>query len=315
MRYYLSPFVGNGTFVNGFQPTADEFNIIDLRGDSTSGDGWCLLRTPEKSPHPLLVDLGDDLDEPMPKRVARKIEDSLRLTLDSAGRLRGIIVELMLRHATGSHDHSRWNRVSADSRGRHRIVLGELVYDAPQILNVTDDFNRANEELEVSGNWDVSDTTDFTVVSNQLDVSPGGTSRTAHWSADTFGPNMFVQADYVTAGAQDVGVILRFDGTNHDNLYMARDNGANYDIAKYVAAVFTRLGTGGDGTTGLFRFEADGSTLTLHVDSVQEVQVTDTALTGAGFAGFIGDSGDGGVWDDFKAGELGKNRLLLLGVP
>ncbi len=182
---------------------------------------------------------------------------------------------------------------------------------------ITDDFNRDNEEIEASANWSVSDVDGtFTIVSNQLDITGGGTRRTAHWSATTFGPNCYVQADYVTAGGVDVGITLRHDGGDPDtgNLYGARDNGTDYDIFKIVAGSFTRLGTGGDGATGVMRLEAIGSTLTLFVDGAQEVQVTDTALTGAGSCGFITTTNDGGIWDDFAAGDLGSPNMLLLGV-
>lgn len=185
--------------------------------------------------------------------------------------------------------------------------------------DIADDFNRADEELEASANWSVSDVDGtFTIVSNRLDITSTLGRVAAFWSADTFGPDCFVESDYVTNGTADVGISLRHDGGDPDsgNLYAARDNGADYDIIKIVAGSFARLGTGGDGATGLMRFEAIGSTLTLYVDNVQTVQVTDSDLTGAGRVGYTSVVGDNGVWDDFRAGDLAaKNMFLLLGVP
>lgn len=314
-RFYLAPYVGAGSDTEPFQPDVPDapfaFSTIDLRGDATRLDGFCLLRVTD-SLSGVGFDLGDSLDDPLPRSVSRRIENQLGLTLDSRQRLREIIVELLLRHATPDSDKTRWDRLTADHRGRMRIYLGEQIYDAPAILNtvVTDNFNRADEELEASANWSVSDAdSSYSIVSNQLDITGGGTAerRTAHWSADSFGPNCYAQGDYVTKGTIDNGLMLRHDGTHpvSGNLYMGRDNGFDYDIAKIISGSFTRLTAGGSAATGEYYFEADGSTLTLKVDSVQKLQTTDTDLTGADFAGFVTVTGDGGIWDNFEAGDLG----------
>ncbi len=172
---------------------------------------------------------------------------------------------------------------------------------------VTDDFNRADENLEASANWTASTAAMYKVVSNQLDIIGAASARrSAHWSADGFGPDCYTQADYVTfAPANDYGITLRHDGADPatGNLYAARDND-NFEIIKIVAGSFTTLATGDAATLGTWRLEAVGSILTLFVDGVQKVQVTDTSLTDAGFNGFFGFGTDGGVWDNFEAGPL-----------
>ncbi len=317
-HYYLAPYLGAGTDDDPYRPTdATGWAAIDLRGDPTQQAGWCLLRGDGPLSIPDGVDLGDDLDDAMPRRVSRGLEDRLGLVLDSRQRLREIIVELLLRHATPIGDTSRWNRLQTNSKGRHRIAIGgEVVYDAPAIVAVlvTDDFNRADEDIQDSANWDiVAASNQFSIVSNVLNVIGTTNFRhTAWWSADSFGPDCYAEFEnlVVPTSASGVGPMVRYDGVNLNstgNAYFGRADasGPEYDIFKVVTGSSTQLATGGTPVTGTYRFEADGSTLTLFVDTVQELQTTDTSITGADFAGiFQFGTADGGDWDDFEAADL-----------
>lgn len=313
MAFYLSTFVGDGR-TDPFQPPVDgAFAIIDLRGDPTIQDGRCLLWTPDEQPTRAGRNkIGDlDPDDTMPRSVSRLIESHLGLTLDSTDRLRAIIAELLILHGTIPSDKTRWNPLQADRRGVNRIYLGGEIYRAPAIKDVvvTDDFNRADELLGASANWDYGDHQVGAVVSNQLSLQGTFGRDTAYWSADTFQADCYVQADYITASTHDGGLALRIStgdvDPDHGDLYAARDNNSGTDIVKFVGGSFTRIGSdGGDPSQGAWYFEADGSTLTLDIDTVQTIQVTDTSITAGGYSGFITD-GYSGVWDNFEAGDLG----------
>ena len=324
-RFYLAPFVGNGSGKDPFRPPVTEpFSIIDLRGDSTRREGFNLLATEGPMPADAAL-LADSLDASVPLRVSRRLEDLLSLTLDSKATLREIIVELMLRHATPNHDRSRWNRIHADSRGWHRIVLGnELIYDAPDILNVvvTDDFSRANEALETSTSWSVSDA-DFDIVSNELNTVASGGRRTAWWDDNTFGPNMYTQAQCVNVGSLH-GLLVRYNGVDPDttgSLYSFHntDTATDWVLEKVVSGSVTTLATTGTRTAGLWRLEADGSSIVGLLNGAEAISTTDTDITVAGFGGFWASNFQGdneSTWDNFEAGDIvaGFGGMLLPGV-
>ena len=320
MKFALAPFIGKGILGNEYRPPVDDFGSIDLRADPTRQEGWCLVAA-----HSLPrggIDLGDDLDEPLATSTRRHLESNLRINLE-ASRLREAIVHLLLRHATLPWDKTRWNRLIVNHQGRYRIVLGpELIYDAPAIRAVvTDDFNRANEALETSVNWDaIYSSGGFSVATNELETNTGTGRSVGWWVSPTFGPNCYVQVDHLVLATQAGGIMVRYDGqgpTGDGDFYFGRDIVSSYDIGKVVGGSFTQLVTGGTPATGLYRFEADGTTLTFKVDGSQELQTTDSSITIAGFAGFF-SSGASATWDDFEAGDIvvggGDGSLLLLGV-
>ncbi|KKK63105.1 hypothetical protein LCGC14_2997670, partial [marine sediment metagenome] len=313
--YYLSPFVGTGLGNDPFRPPVDgPMGLIDLRGDSTDQAGWCLLRLDAPATVAGAIELGDSLDGPMTRTVSRGLESKLGLTLDSRMRLREIIVELLLRHATPSGDKTRWNRIQTNSRGRHKITLGgEVVYDAPDIRNliVTDDFNRADEALEASASWSVSDVGPFDIVTNQLVNDSTSGRQTAWWDDDTFGPNMYTQAECVAFAALH-GLIARHNGEDPDTtgtMYQFRNTNvaSDWTLEKIVSGSATLLANTGSRANGTHRLEVDGSNLVGRNNGAQVISATDTAITVAGFGGFFGSTfqtGDPSTWDDFEASDL-----------
>lgn len=313
-HYYLSTFIGTGQGDDPYRPPTDQsMGLIDLRGDPTQQDGYALLTVEDPLPRrPGVYKLADDLDEPLSTRTMNTIRTRLNVTVE-AGSLRASIVELLLRHATPRNDKTRWNRLHANSHGRHRILLGgEVVYDAPEIQNltVTDDFNRADEALEASALWSVSDA-NFAIVSNQMVVTVTGPDRVAWWDNDTFGPNMYTQAECVNLGSL-AGLVARYDGKDigvDGNLYRFHftEVASDWRLDKEIDGVGTVLANTGSRQPGLWRLTVDGSSLVGSNDGNTRISATDTDITVAGFAGFTAahfQSDDVSTWDDFEAADL-----------
>lgn len=323
MRYTLAPFIGDGSSGNPYRPQVDDFGLIDFRGDPTHQEGWSIVRSPN-IPSGAIV-LGDDLDESLSSPLLNNLESRLGVTLEARS-LRATLVELLLRHATPPGDRSKWNRLIADANGRHRIILGELIYDAPGIQNlvVTDDFNRADEALEASASWSVSDA-NFAIVSNQMVLTVLQDRVTGWWDDDTFGPNMYTQAECVNIGSL-AGLIARYDGGDLDidgNLYRFHwtESGSDWRLDKVVDGTATILANTGNRQPGTWRLEVDGSTITGFNNELFRIGATDSDIVVAGFAGFFASrfqSDDVSIWDDFEAGDLPPSPYeggnLMLGV-
>jgi hypothetical protein len=103
----------------------------------------------------------------------------------------------------------------------------------------------------------------------------------------------YVEADM--GGANDAGLVLRLaDQNNFYLLTISDDSGtnptANFRIFKRVAGTFTQLGSSVNlawtrGTSKVIKFSIAGSTIKAFMDSVEQLSVTDSAITAAGLIG------------------------------
>lgn len=316
-RFGITSWLGDGTGGNPFIPRGIDGPraVIDLRPDPTVGAGVCLYIADAVTTNQVTRDLGEEsLDSPLSNPAARWIENNLGVTL-AGSTLREVIAELLI--LWGEADlpgRTKWKRLLATSDGRHRIVMRDrVIYDAlaPVGATVSDDFNRADEALAVSANWnDIvifgGDST-FSIVSN-VALAQGTSTAFGEWNAN-FGTAQWAQANASGINNAQAGLILRCSDPSN-NLYMGYWRGGNdaWRIAKTVSASFSVLAedTGGPASlsSNVLYFVANGSTLTLRVDGVQKLQTTDTSITNLRI-GIMGlrDSSTGSL-DNFQGGDI-----------
>jgi hypothetical protein len=311
-RFYLASWARGES---GFVPTgvSSEFAVIDLHPlgipDQREGSN-CLLWTPEPVVSPGALDLGDDLDGRMPRRVSRLLENRLGLTLDQNTRLRAVVAELLILHGRPAHDQTRWNPLRADRRGRHRIWLGGLVYDAPApvLASITDDFNRAS----LGANWEAEDG-GWTIASS---VELAMSTNAAAWPAvvryvgtDLDTDDHYAQVDFTFASitARWLGPAVRVHDTA-ETLYLAGTRGSDSlrFIQKIEAGGVTTLtqDNGGGGPTHTLRLDVDGSSLEMFFDGASALTATDTAITGNLKVGVAAHNTTTSRGDNFEAADL-----------
>lgn len=175
----------------------------------------------------------------------------------------------------------------------------------------TDDFNRANENLEASANWTRSGGSagDATVASNAVRAITTNATGTAFLCPDTEAADHYVQAAWLTSAAAGPFLCGRF--TDASNFVGARwqSGNARFEIYKRVTGTFTLLGTytaalvSGD----IIRLECDGDTARLLVNGVERIAPVSLAGSHAGVtrAGVVVRSVPINPWiDNFEAGAL-----------
>lgn len=229
---------------------------------------------------------------------------------------------------TGVASGSYRVRVRANFSGKSsRWVFAASAISATSAASdtVTDTFtDTAGTSLtahtpEVGGAWVLS----AGESSGAMSISSAGRA----YSADMIGTfrntaampfaNQYVEADLVRLSAvsgHSAGIAARMEDAFRSH-YFARYaiDQSRWDLFKAVNGTFTNLGSYDDagftdGTTRKCRLECDGTTITMKIDGVTRVSVTDDSLSEAAFAG----TRSGGAvtdttgihLDNFKAGAL-----------
>lgn len=167
----------------------------------------------------------------------------------------------------------------------------------------TDDFNRANEALEASSNWNALLGTGLDVVSNAVSVTANG-AQVFECVGATLAADQYAEATLATV-ASNAGVMARCDGTT-DNLYFFRTSGSQWQMFRTVSGATTQIGTNVEAPTAgdVLRIECSGTTIRGLVNGVQKISVTDSTLSSGASAGFRCFNTSGGIWDDFSMGDL-----------
>lgn len=117
---------------------------------------------------------------------------------------------------------------------------------------------------------------------------PAGTSL--HYYNTVQLRDMTVQAilNQSSATANNAGIAGRMSASE-DDYYLAKIQGANIRLEKYLDGVETLLGSAAsglvNGVDSLLTLTMRGSTITVHIDNVLKISVTDTDIPGPGFAG------------------------------
>lgn len=170
----------------------------------------------------------------------------------------------------------------------------------------TDDFNRANSSspgadwVEVgAGNWSITLTSRLT-----LGVNTGEQCMYVNALSTS---DHYAQADSV-AHTIDTYLIIRSTANNLSPLtfYFAGVNGSgNYAIGKYDGGSYTGLASAaGSSPAGkTLRFEASGGDLSLKVNGVEVLGVTDGSPLSGLYVGVWG-AGNPTSYDNFEAGAI-----------
>lgn len=326
MVYCLAPFVGTGA------PGEDPFrvdgaaSIIDLRADETQG-GWALTSAPVLPAG--AVNLGDTLDTAPNRPTTRDVETKLGLARDVLAGLtvRRIVEDVLIVHGDDA-DPGRWNAAKPERDNHYRLWLDGLVSEmAVQSggATFTDNFDRA-DSTNLGADWDeiaVDAGSDHAISTNRLRHNTGGGAegyvRMVN-PLDTDNHHALVTLADQPSGTGYFGPTVRMS-TADRTFYLGYrretvgvvDLRDKFHISKWVAGTETILVSEGAASTQpampyTFDLTADGSTLTLAINGVDTLTVTDTSITGnlrAGVWSLITTAGTRVVdWDDFTAADL-----------
>lgn len=170
----------------------------------------------------------------------------------------------------------------------------------------TDDFNRADEDLEDSADWTQIDTNAgaATIVSNVLT------------STQTGGVQSYLCPDQGSADHYSQGVIKTGGGTfpccvrmtNGNNFIGARHTGGDWELFKRVSGSFTLLGdfTASLVSGDILRVDADGNDITVKINATLRIgPITETFNNTETRQGLSPRSTVTSDWmDDFEADSL-----------
>ncbi|MFO0875887.1 MAG: SdrD B-like domain-containing protein [Gemmataceae bacterium] len=237
-------------------------------------------------------------------------------------RLNGVVTLQLVRTVAGSATVLRSVNLSPLSEGMLRLETQgnriRLLLDGQQRIDVTDTAIALAGQAGVAGTTNVSiddfqaTTTGpglpleltgetaslgsgwqtlagaFGVTGNQ--VRAGAVASTAVYTAASL-RDVTLEAGYALAVGQSASLLLRHNGTGNTRSYYEASltrsaTGTTLQLHRVVAGKRTTLRTvTGVGATGTLRFSALGTTLSLSLDGTPVIEITDTALGGAGLVG------------------------------
>lgn len=299
MPFYLSEWTGVGTSQDAFVPVTggqDGWSVIDLRPDPSRADGGglnaCLLRTPAAFSDARARFLADDKLERLTNPQRNFLVNRLGVDLASDTLLADIIGRIMMFPPL-----NRWKPVKpVRSRGRHEIWLGgELIWSQaatlePQgeLVDPTDDFNRANETPLASPWVKALGTNNANLSSNQV-VSSGSDDKLYYYTGATATADHYSEITSATATSAFEGPAVRISASS-DNAYVVILGGF-HAFYKCVAGSFSSLAATGVGevNNATCRLVVEGSSLSYYQAGVLSSgsPITDSSITvegdGAGF--------------------------------
>ena len=197
-----------------------------------------------------------------------------------------------------------------------RVLLALLLLPAFASAQFTDDFNRADELLDASSNWDrpTADGQNVNVVSNQLETGTQ-TGRRLYRSPDQSDADQYVQADVPTltnhpANTVSQIVLRATDRINYIGIGVSASG--NIDCGIREANVYTSFWNGTPaGTVQALKVEAEGNTIRCYYDVGAGFVLADTeinittfnSITRAGITDASGTSGKP-MFDNYENGAL-----------
>ncbi|MEK6951671.1 MAG: hypothetical protein AABX29_01520, partial [Nanoarchaeota archaeon] len=186
----------------------------------------------------------------------------------------------------------------------------------------SDNFNRPDEPLGNSLNWEVLPGGNINVKSQAISTSQVSTSY-ALWTQDTLSANYYVQATSLPPFSPDVtnsGVILRYvDANNYyyvwANLGLAPMGSVTlYKVKNGIQTVLVQSGGNTIQFPAIIRLSAQGNELNLNIGQtpgpLQYTIIDPDPILAAGRAGFLISSGPGTlgdlILDDWEFGTVGS---------
>lgn len=238
------------------------------------------------------------------------------------GKVQDVLRRNFRRIHAANQEHSRrvldyWlDKYRCDKGDWQRFVpedlRGEIPGPLPHQTTITDDFNRADQSGlgSSSEGWSWTATIGgYNIVSNEAEnVAMTGNLAFARAESDLSSEDHYAQVDVTTVAQNRQGVAARFsDSADTAYMFVERQVVPDFAIFKRVTGTDTLLNDSASGATEPFTIkgECDGSGLTLYVDDVSEVTITDTDITGNVRAGLHhGGTSVGGTVDNFEAADL-----------
>jgi hypothetical protein len=177
----------------------------------------------------------------------------------------------------------------------------------------------AASSLTADQPWTLFSGTTWGIVSNQAQNSgfEGGTTELARCDTPVSTSDHEVAMTlktltYAAGFTCNVGLLCRKDNSGTFTCYFARADKQNnrYDLQSVVSGSATLLGTGGTpAVNDVMRLQALGSAITLFINNVSTISVTDTAVPSGTFGGLIsfchGEAGDIMAVDDWSLTDVG----------
>jgi len=325
---YLAPYIGNGTADDPYRPRGVDgmgsWSSIDLRPDPTDpASGYAILHTSQRLPvrdENHAVYLGDDPDLPLPTIVRQHVEVRTRVGRgDLPDRMRGdrCIVADLLTLMADDNDPTRPNVLRPERDKVLRIHFGGQVWWEKALpaggASYTDDFNRADQLLEVSADWEPSTAAGLQIVNQEVTQASGGPFYCLYRFLSALDDSdhaaqVTVRTMNFTNRFALVGARLHAtDNTGYWFRHRNRDDFETFAIMRYSAGTETALSSVAEDPSAfprLLLIEVEGSSIRGICNDVERTAVTDTVIT-SGLRAGIGTGNDSNTFlDDFAALDL-----------
>lgn len=177
-------------------------------------------------------------------------------------------------------------------------------------LPATDNFNRSDENLDVSANWTQIHDGDARVVSNQCNGASTNSDCVTKWVSDTFDDDQYSQAEFVSSaktyayagiGARLTGAATAscdgyvFGATSTQVRLYRYDNGTKTSLADT-----SRVVTSGN----VLKIETSGTDIDCYDEATGVLSITDSTYS-SGVAGVWHTNNNDTLIDNWEGGNLG----------
>lgn len=176
------------------------------------------------------------------------------------------------------------------------------------MASFSDDFNRADGSpgagwVQVSGAW--------TIISQQLSSGTTGTTVVLRAATAMATSDNFAQVTIAATTSASQGVWCRGDSTLTSG-YAVRNNGTNWALFSVTGGTFTSIGTYAAAAVAgdVVKIQAVGSTITVYINGVSRISVTNTAVTTGTSVGIRSDVNSALRYDNFTAGDVVTGATL-----
>lgn len=168
----------------------------------------------------------------------------------------------------------------------------------------SDDFNRANENLEASSDWTRVDGSAgmATVTSNAVNCATADSNGAAYQCPDQGAGDKYMECALNLSG-NAFALAMRL--TDRSNYVGARSRGGNVEVYKRVSGSFTSLGSAAVSYSAgkVMRLEMEGDIFKLYYDGVLEVTTGPESFNSSETRqGCVARSVSSAWFDDFEAG-------------